>query len=298
MKHLTLSFEKKHVVYLRLSFLCISLKKRVRIYYVYVCMLLLFTNGCVATQSHSPEPLLRQVFCQGIRLNYALQPNSDAPLLFFIHGAPGSWKAYRKYLRDSSLSAAFQMVSVDRPSYGGSGSGRIFASLDVQSRLLGEILSLYAKERPTILVGHSYGGAVALRMAMDYPQQVQAVLLLAPAIDPALEKPGKWRFWIRTAPLRWLVPSLLYVTNEEIIALKKNLQALETEYEHLKVPVYYIHGTKDMLVSVANQYYAKRHMKHLSLQVRIIRGANHFIPWTHYSEVIKGIYYLRDALRK
>ena len=251
---------------------------------------------CVDVASKLSKPLLRHTFYKGIRISYAIQPNSAAPLLFFIHGAPGSWKAYRKYLRNNSLSTDFEMISVDRPGYGGTENGRAFASLKTQSHLLGRLLRLYAKERPVILVGHSYGGPLALRMAMDYPNQVDGLLLLAPTIDPSLEKRGRWRMWIREVPLRWLTPTSLYTTNEEIISLKTDLEDIEENYLCLKVPVYYIHGTSDMIVPVANQYYAKRQMSHLPLQLRILEGVNHFIPWTNYSEVIKGIYYLRNML--
>ena len=266
--------------------------------HTHICLwgLILLSSSSITTKSHLPDPLLRHVFYEDIRINYALQPNSAAPLLFFIHGAPGSWKAYRKYLCDSSLSTDFEMISVDRPGYGSTENGRTFASLKTQSHLLGRLLSLYAKERPVILVGHSYGGSVALRMAMDYPNQVDGLLLLAPAIDPSLEKRGRWRMWIREVPLRWLTPTSLYTTNEEIIALKTDLEDIEENYLCLKVPVYYIHGTSDILVPVANQYYAKRQMSHLPLKLHILQDVNHFIPWTNYSEVTKGIYYLRNVL--
>ena len=39
-------------------------------------------------------------------------------------------------------------------------------------------------------------------------------------------------------------------------------------------------------------------MKHLPLEVRILKGANHFIPWTRYEEIVEGIYHLRDALQR
>ena len=260
----------------------------------YWCLVFGGFLSCTATKL-SPV-VMQQLTHEDARLNYAMRPNPGVPLLFFIHGAPGSWKAYENYLDDATLSSDFQMISVDRPGYGLSTKGRIVASLEEQSRLISEILRPWAEQQPVIVIGHSYGGPIAVRLAMNHPEWVQGLLLLAPAIDPGLEKRGKWRFWLRKAPLRWLVPRGLYIANEEIISLKADQEKIEADYQRLRMPVYYIHGTADMLVPVENQYYAQRQMQHLPLEVRILKGANHFIPWTRYEEIIKGIYYLKNAL--
>lgn len=246
----------------------------------------------------SQRPLLQSISYKGVQLRYATCPKAEAPLLFFIHGAPGSWRAYASYLRDTTLRKDFYMISVDRPGYGGSSSERVFASVAQQSELLSELLRPFAKKRPIILVGHSYGGPVALRIAMDHPDWVQGILLLAPAIDPSLEQRAKWRLWLRYPPLRWLTPRPLYVTNEEILALKADLEAMEPLYSQLRMPVYYIHGTHDILVPVANSRYAQQYMQHLPLTLRILKRVNHFVPWTHYQEVRKGIYHIHTSLQE
>ena len=257
----------------------------------------ILVSGCGTSAQDSPSaPLIRHITHQGVKLRYAIRPNSGKPLLFFVHGAPGSWSAHRKYLDDDKLLADFQLISVDRPGYGGSTADRVFASLEVQSRLISEILRPFAEKQPVILLGHSYGGPVVVRIAMDHPEWVQGLLLVAPAIDPSLEKRGRWRLWVRYPPICWLTPSSLYTTNEEIIALESDLKAMEAGYTRLRMPVYYLHGTGDILVPVANQYYAKRHIQKSLLRLRILEDVNHFIIWTHYEEVIKGIYYLRDRI--
>src|SRR3546814_16092495 len=44
---------------------------------------------------------------------------------------------------------------------------------------------------PAIVVGHSLGGPIAAKLAMDYPDRVRGLLLLAPSVAPALEAP-RW----------------------------------------------------------------------------------------------------------
>ncbi|MEC7163428.1 MAG: alpha/beta fold hydrolase, partial [Pseudomonadota bacterium] len=45
---------------------------------------------------------------------------------------------------------------------------------------LAETLKALAPGRKAVVVGHSYGGAVALRLALDYPELVTGLVLLAP----------------------------------------------------------------------------------------------------------------------
>ena len=197
------------------------------------CIFLGLLFSCTASKQSSI--VVHKVNFENEQLNYVQQPNPGAPLLFFIHGAPGSWTAYKKYLNDSSLRADFHMISVDRPGYGLSTKDRIVASLDEQSRLVSEVLRPWVEHQPVIVIGHSYGGPVAVRLAMNHPEWVQGLLLLAPAIDPSLEKRGKWRFWLRKVPLRWLTPRGLYVANEEIISLKADQKKIEKDYQRLQM---------------------------------------------------------------
>jgi pimeloyl-ACP methyl ester carboxylesterase len=61
-------------------------------------------------------------------------------------------------------------------------------SLRMQSACLAPLLRLGKSAKKPILVGHSLGGPVAARLAMDYPDEVGGLILVAPSIDPELEK--------------------------------------------------------------------------------------------------------------
>ncbi len=49
------------------------------------------------------------------------------------------------------------------------------------------ILELVVNQK-TILVGHSLGGPVIARTAMDYPDLVDGLILVGGSIDPEMEK--------------------------------------------------------------------------------------------------------------
>ena len=50
----------------------------------------------------------------GHHLHYAKTGTDTLPTLFFVHGTPGSWDAFEKYLKDKDLLKKFRMVSIDK----------------------------------------------------------------------------------------------------------------------------------------------------------------------------------------
>src|SRR5687768_3424492 len=56
-------------------------------------------------------------------LHYAVSGSEDLPTLVFIHGSPGSWMNYVKFMWDTTLRKKFRMVSIDRPGFGYSDFG-------------------------------------------------------------------------------------------------------------------------------------------------------------------------------
>lgn len=95
-----------------------------------------------------------------------------------LHGASGN-------LRDWTIAAAerlardYDVIAFDRPGHGLSGwPARGGETLRGQSRLMGGALAELGVER-ALIAGHSYGGSVALAWALDAPEGVSGVLLLA-----------------------------------------------------------------------------------------------------------------------
>ncbi len=63
---------------------------------------------------------------------------------------------------------------------------------------------VYNRMRPTI----------AVRIAMQYPEQVCGLVLVAPSLDPDLEKP-RWYNKLAASPLvRWMIPNKMQLANE------------------------------------------------------------------------------------
>ena len=105
-----------------------------------------------------------------------------------IHGnyAGKSW--WRELLTDPPENS--RLIAPDMPGFGHSPVGASFRPS--MSRYIGGLtgfLDDLGVERP-VLVGHSFGGAVAVEMALAAPDRFPAMLLLSPAPLTGLHTPG------------------------------------------------------------------------------------------------------------
>jgi pimeloyl-ACP methyl ester carboxylesterase len=108
----------------------------------------------------------------------------DATILF-IHGAPSSLSYWKAYLSDSTLLSRATIYAVDRPGYGYSGLGDPIPDIAAQAAAIKVILdSLHQAHHPIIIVGVSYGAPIACRLAMDYPELADGLVLTGPALGP------------------------------------------------------------------------------------------------------------------
>jgi pimeloyl-ACP methyl ester carboxylesterase len=171
------------------------------------------------------------------------------------------------------------MISVDRLGFGESAAGGIETALGKQAAALQPLLERNASGRGALLVGHSLGGPVVGRMAMDFPRQVGGLIIVAGSCDPDLEK----RTWYQRAgmsPLvRWAVPHELDMANVEMIPLRGELEAMRPRWAEIRVPVTVIQGGKDPLVPPANADFLGRVL--VNAPVTMVRppDANHFLVW-------------------
>jgi pimeloyl-ACP methyl ester carboxylesterase len=173
------------------------------------------------------------------------------------------------------------LISVDRPGFGASNFGVAEPSLAKQSEMLKPILEHNQHNRPVILVGHSLGGPLIARMALDYPELVDGLVMVAPSIDPDLE-PNEWfRGPLATPFLKIFLPRSLRASNDEIWKLKPQLQDMVPMWPDLSVKTIVIQGGKDTLVPAGNADFAARMITHTEVEIIRVDDMNHFVPWSH-----------------
>jgi pimeloyl-ACP methyl ester carboxylesterase len=225
----------------------------------------------------------------GFKLHYAKTGNDTMPTLFFVHGSPGSWIKFGKYLQDKDLMKKYRMISVDRPGFGYSQFGDV-KSLQEQSRIISVLLARLKNGKPIYAIGRSYGGSMIVKLAEDNPGMFSGLVLLAAALDPAAEKSEKWRPVLFKTPLNYFVPGAWRPSNKELWYLKDELKKIAPGFSTITCAVYVLHGDDDGLVPVSNAAYAKKMLVNAkSVSVTIIPGANHFIADNHYELVKKTL---------
>lgn len=212
-------------------------------------------------------------------IRYLETGDDSKPLVLFVHGAPGSSNAFLPFLSDHDLLSQAYMISVDRPGFGYSGFGNTVTSLKEQAAMIRPLLDKNNSGRLPVLVGHSYGGTIIARMAIDYPNEVGALVMAAPAVDPRLEKifpisyPADW------AIFRWLLPTCLRVTNQEKLGHIPELNRMLSLWENVTSPVTVIHGVKDWIAPVENATFLQKQLKKTSVKLIIRPDLNHLVPW-------------------
>ncbi len=118
-------------------------------------------------------------------LNYVeLNPNSQKPeTILLIHGISANWRDWgASILSDISL-LGYRTIAIDRPGMGHSDRNSDMRSLEDQASFIFQCISLL-KLRNLILIGHSYGGSLSLKMALKYPKNVKGLMLLSAPTHP------------------------------------------------------------------------------------------------------------------
>ncbi|MFX0540150.1 alpha/beta fold hydrolase [Roseovarius sp. S4756] len=136
-----------------------------------------------AVAEYPPEGQVLDV--DGIQVHAVVMgpETGTAPDLVLIHGASGNTRdmTYRLAPR---LAERYRVIVFDRPGLGYTerlnGSG---ATLKQQATLLRAAAAQLGAKRP-IVMGQSYGGAVALAWAAEYPEDVAALIPVAAASNP------------------------------------------------------------------------------------------------------------------
>lgn len=264
----------------------------------------------------------------GLRLHYEIK--GQGPDLVMIHGASGSLRDLTFSLRDQ-LTDRYRVIVIDRPGLGHS-DALPETSLLAQARTIKAGVAQLGVTDPVVL-GQSYGGAVALAWALDGGPR--ALVLVG---SPSMPWPGKLDPWyrvtsnavgrafaiplasayvpesyVRTATAAVFAPDpvppgyeahlgtaltlrrqTLAANTAQVNALRAELVTMEPRYPRLTLPVELIHGTEDTIVPL-NIHSAPLSQLLPNDTLTVIPGAGHMPHHAHAQVVIDAID--RAALR-
>lgn len=122
------------------------------------------------------------------------------PPVLMIHGTTSHLEDFDVSL-GAQLGPRYHLIAYDRPGMGRSTHRPPHAeTLKLQAETAADVIRAAHPGRKVVVIGHSYGGAVALRLALDHPELVSGLVLLAPASHP-WGSGAPWFYSAETAPI-------------------------------------------------------------------------------------------------
>jgi pimeloyl-ACP methyl ester carboxylesterase len=223
---------------------------------------------------------------------------SARPVVLFVHGAPSSLSFFADFFKDTLLTNRARLVAVDRPGYGGSDFGRVETSIDRQARWLQPLIDRYRSAPFLLLVGSSYGGSVSARLAMNNPGTVDHVLFVSSALGPGLERTYAISYLIDQPVLRWFMPPLLRLANDEKLAHRRALEEILPHWSRITAGITMLHGQRDDLVYPANVGFARRQLVNARVRQFLLPDSRHDIVMNkraYMTQLIRQILLSRTA---
>jgi len=148
-------------------------------------VLALVTQAGVMLAQRAYPPQGRMVEVEGAILHIVdIGPRDAAgPPIVMLHGASSNLEVMRQPIGER-LARNHRVILIDRPGHGWSTRDRLEDSTpEIQGRMIEEALAKLGVSR-AIFVAHSWAGALGARIALDYPQAVAGLVLLAPVAYP------------------------------------------------------------------------------------------------------------------
>jgi pimeloyl-ACP methyl ester carboxylesterase len=234
------------------------------------------------TSADYPETVVRRTSflaggAHGWRISALETPRvTPAPWkIVVITGAP-SWAEYWAETM-AELPADREMIVVDRPGYGASEPHEPVTDIRVQAEALAPLLTA-ARGQKVLLVGQSYGAAIASVMADANPGKVASLVLLS-------------GFFGETGPTsRWLIdlgakalnlsfiPSDLRHAVIEVSGQKPQLAYARRALAGLRIPIHMIHGDRDDFAPIeAAERLAAETVTRQPIRFVRTEGADHFL---------------------
>ena len=278
----------------------------------------------VARSLRDFPPIGHFVVVDGTRIHY-LEKGTGRPVIM-IHGSDGVLQDFAATVLDS-IARTCRAIAFDRPGHGYSDRPEgAPMTLSMAARLIHGAATQLGFESPIIL-GHSYGGAVALQYALDFPTDVAGLVLIAPgcyrdgmpflnsgqkmmkvlgpvfgrnmfvplarAMEPSIIKPSFAPDPVDTTYMEIMRefssrPSQFRALADEVVQFGAGLDSLSPHYHEIKVPTTIIAGDSDGMTLIDKC--SRRLVKEIpNAELTVIPGTGHMVHHVHPDVVIAAV---------
>jgi pimeloyl-ACP methyl ester carboxylesterase len=277
-------------------------KYRLKFVFIFLCLSIIFVScfsRWILTEkelkthyaNRVSKPLFHVIENDSTKLHFVTFGVDTAQPVLFVHGAPGSWDGYLNLLDDSLLQHNFHLISVDRPGYGKSQKRpkKKLYSLEEQAKSIIFALKSNHSNKKAIVIGRSYGAPVAAKLAAMYPDKIEKIVLLSPAIDPDTEKFWWFSKFGKVFLVRWFLPERMNTATDEKYAHIKELKILKNDWKNIQSDITVIAGGKDWIVDTTNFSFAKKMLIGKNAKFIFIPESGHLISSSRPDLVKKEI---------
>lgn len=244
---------------------------------------------------------------------------SSLPVLL-LHGQPGGARDWDRVI--AATDGRVRPLPINRPGWDGVSEARDLAG-NATAAL--NALDAAGADR-AVIVGHSFGAAVAVRLAADHPDRIAGLVLAAPAanvaslyaVDRLLAAPvvgelgsllvvGAPALVLRTGFTRQIVGRSLGLSNDHLLAagralgrraalraftveqrsLIRDLPDIEAALPSLRVPTTILIGSRDLIVPVESAHALAAMIRGADLVV--LPRAGHLLPLRHPRAIAEAI---------
>ncbi len=231
----------------------------------------------------------------GIQVHYKeAAPAGGSEVLLILHGwgaSSESWAALQQVLSKQG----FRVIAIDLPGFGRSNPPAVAWGVQEYGDFIEQFVSAIGLEK-FFLLGHSFGGQIAISFTVQHQELVKKLILAAP---PGIRRPPGFKEIMLSVISRaasvflWFVPSknareMLKKLGYRLIKRRDYIKAegvmrevmqrviredLFSIFSQIRVPTLIVWGNDDKLVPVKDAYTLMREIPHSA--VEIILGAGH-----------------------
>lgn len=145
----------------------------------------------------------------GNRIHYVEE--GEGPPILFIHGLGGTLHHMRHPLFGGKI-PGYRLIALDRPGAGWSTRAPgASARLPEQAALIAKFIDRLGLEKP-LVVGHSLGGMITLTLALNHPDKISGIVLIAALTRHREGVPPEFApIYIRSPLKRWLLANTVAI---------------------------------------------------------------------------------------
>ena len=196
--------------------------------------------------------------------------------LVVFHGTPGNRYIFGRFMRTAP--PGIEVVLPARPGFG-KGHERAYCDFDDQMALIKPFLPGGAfGDKKIVTLGISYGGELALKAAMDFPEHVAGAVLVSALIDEPHNYALKLEELGHQDTIKDRIPNRWKKVRDEVTGRRSQIGPLLARLKDFESPVEVIHGDFDSIVPRSNSDNLYKQLSDASRgMLDIVPGGTHYL---------------------